>query len=359
MKKLEIQESYGSHQTPGGVRRSYDGEIELIFKSTKNGQVIDRYLQKNIIKIFAKEILAHRIPHSKVWDPNAGTGSGAWVSSGIDPDEDLSAKYILFGASFDESGAPLDTADTRFYTLDTITGSYIAKRLGVGAEYDGGLVNPIPLAEPNRPLKKIERVFFESSYQPAGTPLLQDDVRAMNNILVLETTLRKDEYNGFGLTSSDFFTISEIALAGGMELDTIGACECTPNAVLAAGRTDGSAITVIANGTATVTIDSGDIAYVDVIKEGDQIRLVNADSTAGDSSTLDVVTPYYLVMSKAVGGSDIVLDRAVVDTNGDAITGELGIFRETLKIFSHRILSVPFKKSIDYEVIVRWRIILN
>jgi hypothetical protein len=51
-----------------------------------------------------------------VEDPTAGTGSGAWVASGIDPLDELSAKYIVFGASFDADGNPLDTADTRVYS---------------------------------------------------------------------------------------------------------------------------------------------------------------------------------------------------------------------------------------------------
>lgn len=359
MSEITFNEQYGLRNTKHGPEHAYRGEIELIFKSAKTGQVLDTYRQPNIVKIFAKEILAHRIAHTKVWDPNGGSGSGAWVDSGIDSDNDLAVKYILLGASFDENGAPLDAADTRYYTQDSVTNAYIPKRLGVGAEYSGGLINAIPISEPNRPLKKIERVFFESSYQPAGTPLLQSDVRAMNNILVLETTLRKDEYNGFGLTDSDYFTITEIALAGGKEFDSVGSCECDPNAVFSEGRTDGSAITVTANGTSTVTIDSGDSAFVDVIKEGDQVRLVSAETTAGADSTLDLVTPYYLVMSKAVGGSDIVLDRAVVDSNGDPITGDLGIFKSSLRIFSHRLLKVPFKKSADIMVIIRWRLILN
>jgi hypothetical protein len=331
-----LNEQYGHARTPGGIARTYQGEIELIFRSTRTGKVLKNHREHNLVKIFAKEIISHRIPHTKVWDPNAGSGAGAWVASGIDPDEDFAAKYILFGASFDDDGAPLDTADGRFYKQDPITGGFIPISLGVGAEYDGGLVNAVPIAEPGRPLKKVERIFFEPTYQPAGTPLLQDDVRAMNNVLVMETTLRKEEYNGFGLTSSDFFTISEIALAGGKELDSVGACECPPKDVFLEGRTNGTAITVTANGTSTVTIDPGDAAFVDVIKEGDQVKLVDANETAGDSSSLDLITPHFLVTSKSVGGSDIVLDRDVVDSNNDPITGQVGIFRDTLRIFSPR-----------------------
>ena len=189
-----LTESYGAN----GSLRAYKGEIEFIFKD-RQGRVIESRREHNIIKIFAKEILAHRLGYGKVWDPTAGTGTGAWVTHSIDLEE-YAPKYIVFGASYDNDGNPLDTADTRYYTADSVVGGYIPIMLGSGAEYDGGLINAIPIAEPSRPLKRIERIYFEPSYQPAGTPLLQDDVRALNNIIVFETTLRKDEYNGFGTT---------------------------------------------------------------------------------------------------------------------------------------------------------------
>jgi hypothetical protein len=125
------------------------------------------------------------------------------------------------------------------------------------------------------------------------------------------------------------------------------------------GRTDGTSISVTTNGTATITVSAEDAAFVDVIKEGDQVKLVDADETAQDSSSLDLVTPHYLAISKSVGGSDIVLDRAVVDSNGDALSGTIGVFRDTLRLFSHRILKTPFKKSSDFEIVVRWSVIMN
>jgi len=341
------------------VPSTYRGELEFIFRNPVTKQVFKTIRDHNIIKIFAKEMLAYRLPYSKIWDPNGGTGSGAWIDSGIDPTEEFAAKYILFGASFDEDGAPLDTIDSRYYTLDSVTGTYIPNRLGVGADYNGGLINAIPISEPSRPLKKIERIYFESSYQPAGTPLLQEDVRAMNNIVVMETTLRKEEYNGFGLTASDFFTITEVALSGGKEFDSVGACECTPSELFLEGKTDGTAITVSATGTSTISIIAADIAYINTIKEGDQVKIVDAGDTASDDSAVQQVNPHFLVISKAVGGSDIVLDRTPVDVNNVALTGQLGVFKNTLRLFSHRVLSTPFKKSSDFEVVCRWRIILN
>lgn len=332
-----------------------DGEIEIIIKD-RNGRVLEHNRTHNIVKIGAKEILAHRLPYEKVWDPNATSGAGAWVSSGLDA-SDYAPKYILFGASFDENGAALDTTDPRYYTTDPITGLTIPITLGVGAEYEGGLINAIPISEPGRPLKKVESIYFQPTYQPAGTPLMQNDVRAMNNIVVFETTLTKDEYNGFGMTDTDYFTITEVALAGGKELDTVGACECDPKEIFLEGRADGTAITATASGTSTISISSVDSAYVDVVKEGDQIKIVNAGDTA--TGSLAQINDHYLVTSKLVGGSDIGLDRTPVDVNGTAITGSIGIFRDSLRLFSHRILKIPFKKSSDFMIVVRWSIIMN
>src|SRR5690606_1598093 len=131
-----------------------------------------------------------------------------------------------------------DTDDERYYNTDSVTGPPVPIRLEPRAESDGGLINPITLIEPTRPLKRIESIDFEASYQPSGTPLLQDDVRALNNVVVLETTLRVDEYNGFGATNSDFFTLTEVALAGGKVFDSIGQCGCTPRELFLEGATE-------------------------------------------------------------------------------------------------------------------------
>jgi len=348
MKSIILPEGY-SH-------KRYEGEVELEIRD-RNGRVLRKIREPNIIKIFAKEIFSHRLPYSKVWDPNASGGAGDWVTHDIDLDE-FAAKYIVFGASFDASGNPLDADDTRFYTADAITGGSTPITLGTGAEYDGGLVNAIPISEPTRPIKRIERVFFEPSYQPAGTPLLQADVRAINNIVVLETTLRKAEYNGFGLTSSDFFTLTEVALVGAAEVGAVGACECDPRDIFLTGETDGSPQLANATGTATITLDSG-VGDVDVISEGDQVKIVDPNTTAAADSILEQLNPYYLVVNKALGGSDITLDRTPVTDENVALTGAVGVFKDGFRIFSHRILSTPVKKSEDFEIVVRWRIILN
>lgn len=336
--------------------RSYRGEVELIFKD-KNGIVIGTHKQPNIIKIPAKEIISHRLPHSKVWDPAAESGAGAWTEHNLDLDE-FSIKYIVFGAAYDDNGDPLDTTDKRFYTRDMVTGGYTPITLNTGAEYDGGLINPIPISEPTRPLKRVERIYFEPSYQPAGSPLLQDDVRSLNNTVVFETTLRIDEYNGFNLTSSDYFTITEVGLVGAAEVDSLGACELDPRDIFLTGSGDGGAFAATANGTATVNLSISE-SEVDAIKEGDQIKVVAADSTAADDSILDQMNPYYLVVTKAVGGRDITLDRVPTDSNGDAITGNIGLLRDGFRLFSHRILTTPFQKSNDLIVTVRWHITLN
>lgn len=336
----------------------YKGEIEFIVKDRK-GRVVHRHTEPNLIKIFAKDILAHQLGYSKVWDPTAGTGGGAWVDSGIDPDEEFAAKYILLGASFDESGQPLDTSDSRYYTTDPISGSAIPLRPDVGADNLGDLINPVPISEPDRPLKRVEAISFEASYQPADTPLLQDNVRAMNNVVLLETTLKLDEYNGLGTTGADFFTITEVALAAGAPIDTVGACECDPSVLFleGVGGANDAQIAATANGGATISIDPAvDAADVARIKEGDQIFLVNATSTDETYDTLNQINPYYLVTSKATTGRDVVLDRTPVDSDQNPLTGSVAIYRSTLRLFSQRILSVPFKKSSDFEIIIRWRI---
>lgn len=357
MSEINLQETVGWRHGPKGLEYVFRGEIEIEYRD-RNGQVLRSHREPNLIKIFAKEILAHRLPHTKVWDPTSSGGAGDWVSSGIDVAEELSAKYIVFGASFDEDNAPLDTSDDRFYALDAASGAYVPVRLGPGAEFGGGLINAVPISEPTRPLKRIERVYFEPSYQPAGTPLLQEDVRAINNVVVMETTLRKDEYNGFGLTDSDFFTITEVALVAGKELGDSGACECDPHDLFLEGSGD-DAIQATATGTATITLASSESAYVNVIKEGDQVKIVAAGATVNDDEDLDQVSPFYLVVSKATGGSDVTLDRTPTASDGTAITGTIGVFKDGFRIFSHRILKSPVKKSADFEIVVRWRIILS
>lgn len=356
MNKITLNDQYGIKRTQKGLMRSYDGELEFEVRD-RAGRLINQWREPNLVKIFAKEILAHRIPHSKVWDPNANSGGGDWVSHDIDIDE-FAAKYIVLGASFDADGNPLETADTRFYTQDSVTGSYIPKSLGAGAEFDGGLINAIPISEPDRPLKRIERIYFEPSYQPAGTPLLQDDVRALNNVVVLETTLQKEEYNGLGVTTNDFFTITEVALVGAAEVGSLGACECDPRDIFLTGSADGGALLANANGTATVNLYMSE-TEVDLIKEGDQVKIVAANSTAADDSILDQLNPYYLVTNKAIGGRDITLDRTPVDADNNPLSGDIGLLRDGFRIFSHRVLKSPLKKSGDYQITVRWRLIMS
>ena len=344
------------------VWRTYDGEVEIEIQDLR-GNVHKRIREKNIIKIFAKEILSHRLPYSKTWDPNAGTGSGAWVTHNIDLEE-FAAKYIVFGASFDANGYPLDASDIRYYTPDSISNAYIPVPLGTGAggidgagnPYDA-LINAIPISEPNRPLKRIERIYFEPSYQPAGTPLLQPDVRAINNIVVLETTLRANEYNGFGQTSSDFFTLTEVALVSAAEIGSVGECECNPRNIFLTGEND-LPLPATASGTNTINLDPS-VVDVDLIKEGDQVKIVDPGSTAAENADLDQLNPYYLVISKVLGGRDITLDRTPVTVNNIALTGDIGILRDGFRIFSQRILKTPVKKSEDFVLVVRWRIIMN
>ncbi len=354
MMRISLPENYGIKRTAKGYTPSYAGEIELIIRD-KHKRVIRT--EHNIIKIFAKEILSHCIPHSKVWDRDANTGSGDWVDHGLNLDE-FSLKYIVFGASFDEDGNPLDSTDTRYYIPDSITGSYAPISLGVGAEYNGGLVNPIPISEPTRPLKRIERIYYEPSYQPAGTPLLHEDIRAVNNTVVLETTLYADEYNGFGITGSDYFTITEVALVGAAEVGDVGACECDPRDIFLTGNSSNNPFAATASGTATISLDHSE-TDVDFLREGDQVKIIEPGSTASDNSILDQTNPYYLITNKVIGGRDIVLDRTPVASDGSIITGPVSVLRDGFRIFSHRILSTPVKKSSAFEVTCRWRLLMG
>lgn len=344
--------------------KGYRGEVVFEIRDRK-GRLVHIHKEQNIVKIFAKEMLSHCIMPTKIWDPDASTGAGAWVDSNIDPDNEFTPKYIIFGASYDDStGQPLDTNDTRYYTADSTSGGYIPVKPSPGASDGGDLIHPIPISEPNRPLKRIEAVRFSASYQPADSPLVDSTVRAVNNVAIFETVLRLDEYNGFGASSSDFFTITEVGLVGGKLFDAVGACEATPEILFLEGS-GGSYIAPLiasASGSATISLDTGVSGTdLDVIKEGDQVYIT---STSGVGSTgaasgsglddLDQVQPYYLVTSKAVGGRDITLDRTPVDSSNTAIVGTIGVYRSSMRMFSHRILSVPVRKTENYEITVRW-----
>jgi len=350
MKKTVINEK---------LSRYYKGEIEFEIRD-RHGNIINIIKEDNIVKIFAKEIISHTIPYSKTWDPDAGTG-GAWVDNTIDPDEDFAIKYILFGASFGDNGVPLDTNDPRYYTQDSVTQLAVPIRLEPGAWYNGGLINAVPISEPDRPLKRVENVSFEPTYQPSGTPLLQEDVRAINNIVLFETTLKLDEYNGFGASDSDYFTITEVALAAGKSLDLVGACEKTPRELFldgSAGTESGAPIPATANGGDVITINSSSDA--ELIKEGDQIMVVSATEDSGGAyDTLDQISPFYLVLDKSTTGREITLDRVPADSDQTVISGDVGIYRDTLRIFSHRVLNSPLKKASEFEVVCRWRIFLS
>lgn len=328
------------------IERECFGEVELEYRDPITKEIVHTQRENNIVKIFAKEIMSHSVPYSKIWDPEASTGQGAWVEN--DPYDDYKLKYILLGASFDENGIPLDANDERYYERDEVTGLYKPKKLLPGADYDGELINAIPIDEANnRPLKRIENVYFEATYQPSGTPLLQPDVRAVNNILVVETTLRPDEYNGFGLVESDHFTITEVALAGGIEIGTVTDCDIMPRDLFLEGPYSG-----VASGGDVVTLTEP--SSLDKLSKGDQIKLVPVGTGTGTDDE-EQVTPYYLILDKAPLGSDMTLDRTPIE-GSSVIAGDVDVYRDSLRIFSHRILDTPAKKSASFEVVIRWRI---
>jgi hypothetical protein len=336
--------------------KDYRGEIQIEVRDRK-GQLVNSYTDHNLVKVFAKEILAHCMAPRQIWDPNANTGVGGYVDSGVS--DDYFPKYIIFGASYDDTtGQPLDVQDTRYYLKNLTSNSYVPVKPDVGADNGGDLIHPVPISEPDRPLKRIETISFVPSYQPTDSPLLSGDVRAINNVLVLETVLRLNEYNGFDNTNADFFTICEVALAGGKQLDNSGVCNCPPKQLFLEGVGDANnaPITCITSGTATISIESnvstGDAA---LINAGDQILITQLEGTGTEPyNTLNQVQPYYLVTAKSIGGRDLTLDRVPVDANNNPLTGNVGVFRSSLRIFSQRVLTVPFKKSSDYEISIKW-----
>lgn len=333
--------------------KELNGAVHIIFRDAKTNEVISETLEKNIIKSFAKECISHSIVPFKIWDPI----SNLWVENGLEL-EPYRPRYIVFGGSFDENGAPLSGIDTRFYETDTLNGGFKPIKLSPSATNGGGLINPVPIAEPNRPLKRIERVYFEPSYQPAGSPQMFDDIRALNNVVVFQTTLTASEYNGLTGTSGDFLTLTEVALVAAPEMNSVGACECDPRNIFLIGDNDTMSFDAVASGAPTVSLDMATV-NVNEIKEGDQVKLVAPNSTNETTNILNQVNPYYLVVSKALGGRDVTLDRIPTDAMGVPITGSIGLFKDSFKIFSHRVISSPLKKSADFVVEVRWLITMG
>ena len=141
-------------------------------------------------------------------------------------------------------------------------------------------------------------------------------------------------------------------MAGGRKIDTVGSCELTPRKLFLEGP-----ITCQASGTDVISIPISE-AQIDLVKQGDQIMITAPGGSAGDI-TLNQVSPYYLVISKAVGGRDIQLDRTPVDSGNNPIIGPISVYRDTLRIFSRRLLPVPFRKSCVFEITVIWHLIYS
>jgi len=332
--------------------KDLSGYVHIIVRDAATGEIVWDNIDKNIIKIFAKESLAHAIVPANLWDPVGST----WIPNGLDL-ELYRPRYIVFGAAFDDNLQPISGIDSRYYQADQINGGFQPIQLTPGANNGGGLINAVPIASPQRPLKRVERVYFEPSYQPAGSPLLYDDVRAINNVVVFETVLKSNEYNGLTTNSGDFLTITEVALVAAPEQPLVGACECDPKTIFLTGDASGLAFNTIAASGSTITLDPG-VINVNDIKEGDQIKIVAVGSAPDTTDILNQPNPYYLVVNKAVGGHDITLDRTPVTAGNIPLTGSIGVLRDTFRMFSHRILSSPVKKSSDFEITVRWLITL-
>jgi len=327
--------------------RTLNGALHVIVRDVRTNEIVQDSIQQNIIKVFAKEIISHSIVPNNIWDVN----SSNWIPVDINT-EIYRPRYIALGGSFDESGAPTSGLDSRFYENDPIAGGFRPITLSPGATDGGGLINPVPISAPSRPLKRIERIYFEPSYQPAGSPFLNDDVRALNNVVVFQTTLLANEYNGL-TTSDSFLTITEAGLIGAPEQPVLGACECAPRKIFLKGDSNELAFRALASDGATVTLDPSVVNVNDIV-EGNQIKIVAPDSDTETEDVLNQHNPYYLVLNKSQGGHDITLDRVPTSLGNRPLNGPIGIFQDNFRMFSHRILASPVKKSVNFEVELRW-----
>lgn len=336
------------------------GKLEIIIKD-KNGNVIDRRIDHNIIKIFMKDHIPHTLAYPYVWDPTGGTGEGDWVANVLNHADLYHPKYIILGAAFDTSpssyGSPLSTNDADYYETDPISGQKSPKTLYSGAEYGGGLIKPIPIkVSDGRPLKRIESATTElATYQPPGTPYLRNDVRALFNVLKLQTTLEIDEYNGFSDTYN-YFDICEVALVSGPAFGaSVSDCDCDPEQLFLLGDgcvyNDGGATTVdamevtLTAGSTILTLSNADNA--DCIYPGDQIKLIAPGYTQ--------TTQHYLVYSKS--GNQLTLDRVPKDDqNVNLPSGTYTMWVDRHRILCHRILESPFSKTSALEVTIIWNI---
>ena len=128
------------------------------------------------------------------------------------------------------------------------------------------------------------------------------------------------------------------------------------------GDASGNPLRTIFNGTSTISLDPS-VVDPDVIKEGDQIQIQSFSSDKSSPDFINQVNPFYLVISKSPGGRDIVLDRTPTTSDTNVLVpgtdGIIGIYRDGFKMFSHRVLTTPIKKSSDFVIVVRWSIIMN
>ena len=345
---MKLQNNYN-------ISQNTSGEIELLFKN-KHGQIVDKKVFHNIIKIYMKDHIAHTLPYPYVWDPTGGTGSGDWVTNDVNRDL-FFPKYIIIGAAYDTStanyGAPLNTNDTDYYKTDPISGQKVPITLYSGDTYNG-LIKAIPINVSNNiPLKRIENISFDATYQPPGTPYLRSDVRAMYNIVSFKTTLTTSEYNGFG-GSYTSFDICELALVSGPAFDSsVSDCDCDPHTLFMMGDggnydTGASAVSPIdisiVEGSNIITLANASNA--NYIYEGDQIKLI---------STHSMISEYYLVMNKS--GATLTLDRVPKDdTNTNLPSGNYTMWVDRFRMLAHSILPQPFSKTSALEVDITWKI---
>ena len=283
--------------------------------------------EDNIIKASAKEIMAMSLAPQRVWDPNAQE----WVANtSID---DLSVRYMWFGTAADS-------------VLET------------GFNYNGSLKEAIPISVSNTPLKRIEAVHLLNSYQPAGNAYNYDDVRPVLNEIVFETVMKADEYNEMPDTAGSDVILAEAGLVAAAEIELEDECNCTPDILFTGSENDGTAIPVTLTGSELISINPSSSKHT-TIKAGDCIKIVASGNLKTDEHDIvDQHNAYYMVVSKLEDGRDLLLDRTPRNSDNEALTGSLGIYRVGHRMICYKKIP-PFKKSYPLEITFSWSFLVG
>lgn len=302
-----------------------EGRLTMRIRNTITGEE-STISDNNIIKVAAKEVMAINLAPPRVWDPN----EQEWVDNSLS--DDMSVRYMWFG-----------------------TGS--TSMLSSSFNYDGSLQEPI-LISTLTPLKRIESVYLNNSYQPSGNPYNHDDVRAILNEIVFETVMKADEYNELPDTSGSDVILAEAGLVAARELPVDDDCGCAPDILFLGTENDGTAIPITFSGSEVVTINVSSSKHT-TIKAGDQIKIVASGTLKTDMhDVIEQHNPYYTVVEKLTNGRDLLLDRIPRNADNDILTGSAGIFRVGHRLICYKKIPV-FRKSFPLEITFSWAFLIG